>query len=70
MKHPAKLRPPSEIPKSQGPAGPRSIYLEDETVEWLDRLRGKASRSAVVNEAVRFYLQSLEGAAKNGARKS
>jgi hypothetical protein len=63
MKQPVNVRTPSEISESEGPKGPRSIYLEDELVEWIERVRGKASRSAVINESIRCYKQHLESTA-------
>jgi metal-responsive CopG/Arc/MetJ family transcriptional regulator len=69
MKQPVKVRTPNEISESEGPKSTRSIYLDDELLGWIDRVRGKASRSAVINEAIRCYRQHLDSA-NNGKPKS
>lgn len=60
MKQPVKPREPNAITEEKGPGGPVSIYLLDENKIWIDGVRGGTSRSAVVNEAVRFYRAWVE----------
>jgi hypothetical protein len=63
------VRSPKDLEEeSGGSKKPCSIYLDEREIEWLDKNRGRVSRSQVVAYAIRLYrelLSSTDGSGKD-----